>query len=155
MPPDQNDLIGRCGHYCGSCIIYRAYQDSEELRENIAERNDCQPEDINCEGCQTVLESGWESHGDWGKNCDIIKCLEAKGYRYCYECQDIDDCEIFNDWYEYNLKKGEDLKKNLERIENGETEEWLKEKKEKWKCDSCKKPISITLEECHWCGSEI
>jgi len=34
---DKN-LVGRCGLYCGSCLIYRAYKDSEQLRQKIAKR---------------------------------------------------------------------------------------------------------------------
>jgi|GEM_PF-5718436 hypothetical protein len=26
----NRDLVGRCGLYCGACIIYRAYVDSAE-----------------------------------------------------------------------------------------------------------------------------
>ncbi|MCK4247085.1 MAG: DUF3795 domain-containing protein, partial [Methanomicrobia archaeon] len=48
----NENLVGRCGLYCGACIIYRAYKDSEELRRIIAKDNNCKPEEIRCEGCQ-------------------------------------------------------------------------------------------------------
>ena len=66
-------LTGRCGLYCGSCMIYRAYKESGKLRSLIAERADCRPEDIRCEGCQTVLTEGWNIKGQqWGKNRKIV-----------------------------------------------------------------------------------
>jgi len=151
----EKNLAGRCGHYCGSCIIYRAYQDSDELREEIAKRNKCDPEDVRCDGCQNVLDGGWDGDDQWGKNCDMIHCLESRDIMYCYECKDYRRCQRFSKWYITNLEKGEDLKENLRRIKIGEIEDWLKEEKERWTCDSCTKPISISLEKCHWCGEKI
>jgi len=40
----NRNLVGRCGIYCGSCIIYRAYKDSEQLRQRVAERTIVNPE---------------------------------------------------------------------------------------------------------------
>jgi hypothetical protein len=60
----NENLVGRCGLYCGACIIYRAGKDSEKLRRTVAEKENCKPDEIRCEG--------------WGKNCKIVKCLEAK-----------------------------------------------------------------------------
>ena len=73
----SKNLVGRCGLYCGFCLIYRAGKDSEKLRKSVARRSKCKPEDIRCEGCQTVLVDGWDN-ARWGKNCKIIKCQEAK-----------------------------------------------------------------------------
>lgn len=64
----NRNLVGRCGLYCGACIIYRAGKDSERLRRIIAEQKNCEPEDIRCEGCQTVLADGLDSK-ERGKNC--------------------------------------------------------------------------------------
>ena len=55
----NKNLVGRCGLYCGACIIYRAYKDSDQLRQKIAEREKCKPQEIQCEGCQTALTNGW------------------------------------------------------------------------------------------------
>jgi hypothetical protein len=82
----NRNLIGRCGLYCGSCIIYRAYKDSKQLQRKVAERQNCKPSDIRCEGCQTVLRDGWETDVSWGKNCSIIKCLDSKELHFCFEC---------------------------------------------------------------------
>ena len=121
----SKNLVGRCGIYCGSCIIYRAYKDSEQLRKHVAERENCKPEDVRCEGCQTVLTNGWESK-EWGKNCKMVNCLEAKGLEFCYECDIYPNCEKFRDLADHCLEKHrEDLVDNLSKIEAGEVEEWL------------------------------
>jgi hypothetical protein len=48
----SKNLVGRCGLYCGFCLIYRAGKDSEKLRRAVARRSKCKPEDVRCEGCQ-------------------------------------------------------------------------------------------------------
>ena len=144
-------LVGKCGLYCGSCMIYRAYKDSEKLRQLIAERAKCQPEDIKCEGCQKGFTDGWDvKDQQWGKNCDIVKCLEAKKLKFCFDCDIYPDCEKFQEIYKSQLRHGENLIKNLERIKAGEAEQWLEEEEKKWVCQVCGNPISNRL-ECHWC----
>lgn len=146
-------LVGRCGLYCGSCMIYRAYKDSEKMRQLIAERAKCRPEDIRCEGCQTALTDGWDVQGQqWGKHCEIVRCLEAKELKFCYECDTYPDCGKFQEIYRSELRHGEDLVKNLDRIKAGDVEKWLEEEEEKWVCQVCGKPVS-DYEECHWCGA--
>jgi len=149
----EKNLVGRCGLYCGSCIIYRAERDSEELRKRIAERNSCKIEEVHCEGCQIVMDEGWDGDEVWGKNCDIVNCLESKGLKTCYDCSDV--CEKFENWYEEMLEHGEDLKKNLKKINEDDLGNWLNEEKEKWSCPECGKPLIINLEECHHCGVNI
>ena len=61
----NRNFVGRCGLYCGACLVYRAYKDSEQLRHKIAEEEKCESDEIRCEGCQTVLTDGWESK-EWG-----------------------------------------------------------------------------------------
>lgn len=122
---DRN-LVGRCGVYCGSCIIYRAYRDSEQLRRRVAERQNCGLEDVQCQGCQTVLVDGWEKDGKWGKNCRIVRCLEAKGLDFCYQCDMYPNCKNFRELADHHLLRySENLTDNLKKIKAGEVEEWL------------------------------
>jgi len=150
----NKNLVGRCGLYCGACLVYRAYKDSEQLRQKIAKEEKCEPTDIRCEGCQTVLTDGWNSK-EWGKNCKIVACLEAKGLSFCFECNTYPECEKFHYIADYLLKRGENLMENLEKIKAGKVEEWLEEEGEKWRCRKCGKPISAYLEECHLCGAKL
>jgi len=149
----NRNLVGRCGLYCGACIIYRAGKDSERLRRIIAERENCKSEDIRCEGCQTVLADGWDSK-EWGKNCKIVKCLGAKGLNFCYECSKYPDCEKFRFIADSCSRHGENLMENLDRIRVGEVMEWLEEEDKKWRCRNCGKPIAMHLIECHWCRAK-
>jgi len=149
----NKNLVGRCGLYCGTCLIYRAYKDSERLQQRIAERRKCKPEEIRCEGCQTALTDGWDV-GGWGKNCRIIKCLEAKGLDFCYECSTYPDCRNFHRVADYLLKRGENLMENLSKVKVGKVEEWLEEEDQKWRCPKCGKPISAYYGGCHWCGEK-
>ncbi len=147
------NLVGRCGLYCGSCIIYRAERDSEQLRMDIAKENGCEPGDVQCSGCQSVLVDGWDSDNVWGKNCEIVKCLDSKGMSTCYDCEV--KCHSFKEWYEHMQEHGEDLEQNLEKINGGDLKEWLKEKEDKWSCKECGKPLIINLDRCHRCGESI
>ena len=152
----NKNLVGRCGLYCGACIIYRAYKDSEQLRQIIAERDGYKPEEIRCEGCQTVLTNGWDVESEeWGKNCKIVKCLKAKGLNFCYECNTYPNCDRFHEIADSCIKHGENLIENLDKIKAGKVEEWLQEEDKKWRCQKCGKPISMHLAECHWCGTKL
>ncbi len=152
----NRNLVGRCGIYYGSCIIYRAYRDSSKLRRHVADRNNCKPEAVQCKGCQTVLADGWDKDGKWGKNCKIVRCLEAKKLDFCYECDEYPNCREFRGLANHHLiRYGESLTENLAKIETGKVEKWLSEEAEKWRCHKCGKPISRHLKECHWCGAKI
>ena len=132
----SKNLVGRCGLYCGFCLIYRAGKDSEKLRRAVARRSKCKPEDVRCEGCQTVLVDGW-NNARWSKNCKIIKCQEAKGVKFCYECDVYPRCKRFHSIADHSLKRGEDLMANLEKIKAGKVEEWLEEEDREWRCSKC------------------
>jgi superfamily II DNA helicase RecQ len=151
----NENLVGRCGLYCGACIIYRAYKDSEHLRQIIAEDNNCRLEEIRCEGCQTVLTNGWKVEEKWGKNCKIVMCLENKGLNFCYECDTYPECAKFHEIADEELKRGENLMENLNKIKIGKVKEWLEEEDKKWRCQKCGKPIAMHLTECHWCGAKL
>jgi ribosomal protein L37AE/L43A len=55
------------------------------------------------------------------------------------------------------LDSGEDMRANLARIKRGETEEWLLESEQKYKCPACRKPLSVyeTKGKCHHCGADL
>ena len=152
----NENLVGRCGFYCGACLTYRACKDSEQLRRIVAERYNCRPEEIRCEGCQTVLTNGWDVDENWGKKCKIVMCPEAKRLDFCYECDTYLECEEFHRIIaDLCLEHGENLVENLNKIKTGKVEEWLEEEDKKWRCPKCGKPIAMRLTECHWCGAKL
>lgn len=102
-----------------------------------------------------VLREGWGGEENWGRNCKIVQCLDAKGLNFCHECNNYGECERFNEFFNAHLQYGENLRENLNKIKAGRAEEWLKEEDKKWRCPNCNKSISMYLEECHWCGAKL
>jgi hypothetical protein len=150
---DRN-LVGRCGLYCGACVIYRAYRDGGEYRQRLASAFECPPEKVRCEGCQALTQECW------GNDCKIVKCLNVKGLQFCYECPDYErhTCEKFEKFSEDYLKEDDvDLRANLARIKAGDVDEWLKESKERFRCSYCGKPLPTNSlrKKCYHCGKEL
>ncbi|HIE18590.1 TPA: DUF3795 domain-containing protein [Candidatus Bathyarchaeota archaeon] len=69
---DRN-LIGRCGLYCGACVIYRAYKDDGDYLRRIDEHFRCPPEKVRCGGCMALTPDCW------GYDYEIVQCLRNKG----------------------------------------------------------------------------
>jgi hypothetical protein len=153
----NRDLIGRCGLYCGLCEIYRAYKDSRKLQEELAGKHNCKPEEVRCEGCQSIDLYGWSYEMEWGSNCNILKCQDAKNLDFCYECGEYKSCQKLSDFCEICSGLGFNLMENLENIKEGRADEWLLEQDKKWRCPECGKPIIVSydLKTCHWCGRKL
>jgi len=145
--------VGRCGLYCGACVIYRAHKDGGEYLKRVAEHFKCPPEKVQCEGCMVLTPDCW------GYNCKIVKCLISKGLEFCYQCNEYRNgiCEKFEKLAKGYLDDGEDIRANLERIKKGETEEWLRESKELYKCAVCGKPLPVSRikRNCYHCGANL
>ncbi len=150
-------LIGRCGLYCGHCSIHRAYKDSKKLREEFAKLYGCTPDEIRCDGCQTVDGYSWCKEARWGKNCKMVKCLDDRSITYCNECPEYGDCEMFKEFAAENVSIGVDVRANLAEISHKKPEEWLAEQEKIWSCRECSKPVinSELVKECHWCGAKL
>jgi len=112
----ENNLVGRCGLYCGACTIYRAYEDSGEYRNRVAAYFKCPPEKVRCEGCQALTPECW------GNDCEIVKCTTAKGLSFCYQCPQFDDksCMKFEDLAKRYMEDNVDVRANLSRIKAGQ-----------------------------------
>ncbi len=147
----SSHLVGKCGLYCGACTVYVAQRDSETWRKKIADNSNCTPEQVRCNGCGDLTSDCW------GNGCKIVLCTRAKGVSYCYECPEYhqESCEKFSGLCKSYLQAGVDLRKNLSRIQTGETEEWLRESAARFTCQACGKPVSAWFSECHHCGSAL
>ena len=147
----ENNLVGRCGLYCGACTIYRAYKDEEEFRNRVAAYFKYSPEKVRCEGCQALTPECW------GNDCKIVQCMTAKGYSFCHECPQFDDksCEKYNELATRYLEDNVDARANLARIKSGQIEAWLKESRERFRCSFCGKPLSEGRDNCYHCGNEF
>jgi len=143
----KNDLIGRCGLYCGACDIYRVFVDKKtEKQRRMAEYFKCRPEQVRCQGCQNPTPE------DWCYDCKIIKCLEKNGYTYCYECEKIETCEIYQ---ELNGRYNNYPYKNLKRLKEVGKEKWLEEMTKRWTCPQCKAAIEYEDKKCLNCGFDL
>ncbi|MFQ6074545.1 MAG: DUF3795 domain-containing protein [Candidatus Bathyarchaeia archaeon] len=147
----EADLVGRCGLYCGACSIYRAYKDGGEYRKRLADFFECPVDKVRCEGCQVLTSECW------GNDCKIVRCLNGKGLRFCYECSQFDEhsCEDFEKLAKGYLEDNVDLRANLEKIKTGQVEAWLEESKERFRCPHCGKPLPTGSRKCYHCGKEF
>lgn len=146
----SSQLVGKCGIYCGACTIYVA-RDSEAWRQKIAEKHNCLPDQVKCNGCGDL------NSVCWGYDCKIALCTREKGVSFCYECPEYsqETCEKFNELSTRYQKAGVDVRQNLSRIQAGETDTWLEETAERFKCKACGKPVSVWFTECPHCGSSL
>jgi hypothetical protein len=86
LPMDRK-LIGRCGKFCGECRIYVvAHGGDARAVAELARELGVDPERIKCEGCQGPRENCFAAA------CKIVACLDERGYRYCAQCAEINDC---------------------------------------------------------------
>lgn len=149
----SRDLVGRCGLYCGTCSIYRAYKDKGEYLKLVSEQSKCPPEKVRCEGCTALTPECW------GSGCKIVQCLKEKGLEFCYECPEYvaRSCEKYEKLAGGYLEKGEDMRANLERIRIGQTEEWLKECEKLYRCRACGRPLPLgrIKKTCYHCGTDL
>ncbi|UCE26651.1 MAG: DUF3795 domain-containing protein [Candidatus Coatesbacteria bacterium] len=131
MMESEKGLIGRCGIYCEACLIYGVSHHTEDVfvekRRNMAEHFDCKPEQVACGGCQQLTDSSW------GSACEILKCLNARGYGYCDECDGINECEKFA---ELDGRYGE-LKDSMARLREVGPDSWLAEQRDAMTCPGC------------------
>ncbi|NLM49739.1 MAG: DUF3795 domain-containing protein [Clostridiaceae bacterium] len=142
------DLVGRCGLYCGACVIYRAQRDDQSLRAKIAHRYNCSTDEVRCNGCGALTP------GCWGNGCKIFQCTIDMGVNFCFERKKLETCGIFNNLAKGYLEDGVDLRKNLQKIKEGKVKEWLTESQKKYTCKECNKPLAYSS-KCHHCGAQI
>jgi len=149
----NQNLVGRCGLYCGACGIYRAYKDDGEYLKRIADHFKCHPDKVKCEGCRSLMPDSW------GYDCKIVQCLRAKDLEFCYQCDQYakGSCEKFGKLAEGYAEDGVDLRANLERIRDGEAERWLRESEKRFKCPECGTPLSVDAikRKCYRCGADL
>ncbi|MBO3808285.1 MAG: DUF3795 domain-containing protein [Candidatus Brockarchaeota archaeon] len=149
----NKNLVGRCGLYCGACGIYRAYKDNGEFLTRIANSLKCSVEKVRCEGCMALTPECW------GNGCKIVQCLNSKGFQFCYECSEWEKktCGKYEKLAKNYLEDGEDIRTSLMRIKRGETEEWLSESEQNYRCPECEKPLPVygAKGKCYHCGANL
>ena len=148
---DQS-LLSRCGIYCGACYVYRAERDCGSFLREVAEWQKVDLDKVKCNGCFAPDEEKWPNC----RKCTPWKCLEEKGLQFCYQCDQFWDysCERYNSLEEFCTKRGENTRQNMIKI-MADTERYLVEQDERWRCPSCGQPFSWYEETCHHCGKNL
>lgn len=144
-----DELIGKCGMYCGVCSIYLS-QKNPEWRQRVADERGCDVEQVRCYGC------GGLSTKCSGFNCEILKCLHEREFEYCYECPNYDtrSCNMFEDLVKKYFERGIDIRANYEMIQDGKIEDMVNRIERYFACKACGKLLSTASDVCEFCGAE-
>jgi hypothetical protein len=111
----------------------------------------CPVEKVRCNGCGALTPDCW------GYDCKFVKCLNTKGYQFCYECLEYKErtCRMFEEFSKNYFKEdGVELRKNFVMIKAGKIDEWLKHSKDFYACKFCGKPLVAGAKKCHHCKRE-
>ena len=108
----MKELIACCGLDCEKCDARVAtIANDDKLREETATKwremygsADITPESINCVGCR--IDGVKIGHY---ADCEIRKCVQAKGFITCGDCNELDSCQIVS----FVLQNVPDAKTNL------------------------------------------
>ena len=90
-------LIACCGIDCENCDARIAtVANDDKLREETAKKwrvmynaPDISAESINCTGCR--VDGPKIAHCN---ECEILKCVQEKGFDTCGDCKELDTCQI-------------------------------------------------------------
>jgi hypothetical protein len=106
-------LISCCGLNCATCDARIAtISNDDELRKETAAKwksmynaAELSYDKINCTGCR---EEGVKfSHCN---ECEIRKCVSAKGFNTCGDCEEMEFCSIVSGVHQYVPEAIENLK---------------------------------------------
>ena len=150
----RENLIGRCGLYCGACIVYLASHGREELKVLVMNESKCEADDVFCDGCQGDQSKCWCMDKNWGRTCVIKDCLRDQDLSYCNECDKYSKCDKFRLIADYYINRGDNLRYNLRSIAQNK-EDWLIQQDRKWKCANCGAEITRDLSKCSDCGKIV
>lgn len=118
----MKERIAFCGLDCHECGAFLATQENNDQKRAEVAREwsklfkvEIKPEDINCEGCQSIGERVF----NYCNVCEIRKCGKEKGLKNCgychgYPCHKLD----------FIISNNPNAKKRLDEIN------WLREKNE-------------------------
>ena len=129
-------LDGYCGLYCGAC---------QTMLETKAGTGT-----YPCYGCKS------EQSALHCANCGIKACARSKGYEFCGECAELNNCEKMHQFMidpQWPYHQG--VLKNMETIEQEGVTKWLEAQDKRWRCTSCGASRSWWDETCPQCGQAV
>lgn len=137
---DSREPVGACGLYCGSCGIYLAER-YPYLRRQLAKNLGCREEDVRCQGCDRLTSKCWGAH------CKILACARSRGYRFCYQCDELPCTKL----HKLSLGYGGMPEQQLAELKELGLEKFLLLAGRRWTCH-CGHPISAYTNQCINCG---
>ncbi|MCF8297908.1 MAG: DUF3795 domain-containing protein [Saprospiraceae bacterium] len=127
----EQELIAPCGMNCGLCMAY------------LREKN-------RCEGCR----GSNENKPNQCVRCIILNCefLAKTKSGFCYECEKIPCRRLKQLDKRYRTKYNMSMLENLESIKTIGLEQFVKNEKERWKCEVCGGTICVHYGLCLTCN---
>jgi hypothetical protein len=136
---DYLQMTAPCGLDCFNCPLYAA-NDNHLLKIAIAKKLNIPTAKVVCQGCRN--EKGNPPCHKMKTACKVYRCIEQKGYDFCFECEDF-PCDHLHPYADQATEVPHNTKMfNLCLIKKMGLEPWAKEKaksvkdtyfKDKWK----------------------
>jgi len=133
--PIKKELIAPCGMNCAICSKYLAYKNNLNRSQCIG----CRPKN---QSCTYLFEK-----------CTGINQTAKGNAAFCFECNKYPCKQIsrIDDRYRFNYKMS--IKENLDNIDQGGMDKFIKEQYEKYGCKKCGGLISIHNRKCFKCNT--
>jgi hypothetical protein len=139
----DKELTGYCGLYCGDCIRYKCkasdlagellneidnphfseYAKVKRVHTKEFENFDLLLSSLKALSnirCETPCGSGGDGCGG---ACEIIRCVRAKGFQGCWECDNSKGCDKLDFLKPFH---GDAILKNLQKIKELGLDNWAK-----------------------------
>ena len=122
---DYRQMTAPCGLDCFNCPVYLA-GDNEKIKKAVAERLNIPLERVACRGCRN--EKGKIEFINMTEPCNVYKCIDKKGIRFCSECPDF-PCDHLHPYADLASQRPHNIKVfNLSLIKKMGLEKWATEK---------------------------
>lgn len=122
---DYRHMTAPCGLDCFNCPVYLA-NENQKLRAVIAERFGIPEKEAVCQGCRN--EGGTIAFLGMTEPCNVYRCIEKKGLRFCCDCDDF-PCDHLHPYADQASQKPHNTKVfNLCLIKKMGLESWAQTK---------------------------
>ncbi len=129
-------LHAYCGLHCGACPILLNTRGGTGVDR--------------CHGCKS------EQPAAYCAVCSIKGCALARGYAFCNECPDYQDCALMDKFLkDANWPYQQGAAENMECIHQLGLAKWLDAQEARWRCASCGTAHSWWDETCPGCGQAV
>ncbi len=122
---DYTQMTAPCGLDCFNCPMYLA-NENQELRIKISKSREIPIEKSVCSGCRN--EGGTIAFIGMTEPCNVYKCIQKKGIRFCSDCGDF-PCDHLHPYADRASQVPHNTKVfNLCLIKKMGLESWAKDK---------------------------